>query len=198
MSEVTDVRILKSKRDLRNGLFELLEEKPFEKITVNDICKRAMINRMTFYKHYADKYALFDDCLQSIALDIYMRSQAHTATNNEEAVTLFTRLMGDVLDECVARKKAILALVYGNNTFTWSIVKTSIEKLVENLIVAFADKTRRPKYPVKGIAAFITGGFTNIILEWLENTNVYPKEDLLADCRRFFTDLFSSQILFDN
>ena len=34
------------------ALLSLLEQKPFEYITISEICKRAEVNRSTFYLHY--------------------------------------------------------------------------------------------------------------------------------------------------
>lgn len=34
------------------ALFALLEEKDFEFITIKEICKKAQVNRSTFYLHY--------------------------------------------------------------------------------------------------------------------------------------------------
>lgn len=66
-----DVRIVKTRRDLRAALVKLMEKCNFDKISVNEICKEALVNRMTFYKHYNDKYDLLNDVLlvtkQSIA-----------------------------------------------------------------------------------------------------------------------------------
>ena len=45
---------------IREAFFELLDEVGFAKITVADICRRADINRGTFYLHFEDKYALAD------------------------------------------------------------------------------------------------------------------------------------------
>ena len=42
------------------AFFALLAEVGFAKMTVADICRRAEINRGTFYLHYEDKYALLD------------------------------------------------------------------------------------------------------------------------------------------
>lgn len=46
---------------LWNSLRDLvfLENKDFECITINDICKRAAVHRSTFYNHFQDKYDLF-------------------------------------------------------------------------------------------------------------------------------------------
>lgn len=45
---------------IKKAFFELFKEVGFAKITVADICRRAKINRGTFYLHFEDKYALLD------------------------------------------------------------------------------------------------------------------------------------------
>ncbi|OOM73401.1 TetR/AcrR family transcriptional regulator [Clostridium sp. BL-8] len=60
-----DRRILKTKVAINNAFIELLSEKDFDKITVNDISDRADINRGTIYLHYADKFDLLDQCIQN-------------------------------------------------------------------------------------------------------------------------------------
>ena len=47
-------------RVIREAFFDLLAEEGFAKMTVADICRRAEINRGTFYLHYEDKYGLLD------------------------------------------------------------------------------------------------------------------------------------------
>lgn len=44
---------------LRQALLELLEEKPYEAISVQDLIARADVARSTFYMHYQDKNDLF-------------------------------------------------------------------------------------------------------------------------------------------
>lgn len=46
-------------------LFKLLTEKPFEKITLKELCDTAMIPRSTFYRYFEDKYDLLGYCLQN-------------------------------------------------------------------------------------------------------------------------------------
>jgi len=47
-----------TKQALASSLRELMEEIPFDKISVTQICKRCGMNRKSFYYHFKDKYDL--------------------------------------------------------------------------------------------------------------------------------------------
>src|SRR5260221_8877091 len=55
-----DPRVKRTRQLLQHAFLELLQEKGFQAITVQDITERATVNRATFYAHYEDKYALLD------------------------------------------------------------------------------------------------------------------------------------------
>jgi len=55
-----DKRIVRTRQWLSEAFLELLEEKGFQKMTVQDIADRANVNRATFYDHYEDKTDLFN------------------------------------------------------------------------------------------------------------------------------------------
>jgi AcrR family transcriptional regulator len=59
-----DRRIKKNQAAIMNALIQLIGEKDFEKITINEIAERADVNRGTIYSHYSDKYDLLDKCLE--------------------------------------------------------------------------------------------------------------------------------------
>ena len=63
----TDRRILYTKMVLRESLLELMREKPIGKITPTELCRRADINRNTFYAHYLSPESL----LTSIEDELY-------------------------------------------------------------------------------------------------------------------------------
>lgn len=64
MAELSlDRRARYTQRAIRKAFFELLKEEGFAKITVANLCRRADINRGTFYLHYEDKYALLDSLI---------------------------------------------------------------------------------------------------------------------------------------
>lgn len=58
--EKIDPRVKRTRQMLQQALTQLIEEKDFQNITVQDITARAEVNRATFYAHFEDKYALLN------------------------------------------------------------------------------------------------------------------------------------------
>ena len=54
-----DRRVRRTRDQLGDALMELLVQKPFDDITVQDVLDRAGVSRSTFYTHYRDKNDLF-------------------------------------------------------------------------------------------------------------------------------------------
>jgi AcrR family transcriptional regulator len=59
-----DRRILKSQEAMKKAIIELMTEKNFDQITIQDISDRADLSRKTFYLHYLDKFDLLDKLIE--------------------------------------------------------------------------------------------------------------------------------------
>lgn len=57
----TDARQIRSRRALTGALLSLLDEKPFEAITIREISLRSGTGYATFFRHYPTKEALLGD-----------------------------------------------------------------------------------------------------------------------------------------
>jgi AcrR family transcriptional regulator len=62
-----DARVRRTRDALGDALIALMQEKPFDTITVQDVLDRAHVSRSTFYTHYSDK----DDLLMSDAEEFF-------------------------------------------------------------------------------------------------------------------------------
>ncbi len=62
---VRDPRIKRTRQLLQDSLRQLLQQKPFDEILVQDITSAATVNRATFYDHYVDKLDLFNALIAS-------------------------------------------------------------------------------------------------------------------------------------
>lgn len=49
---IENMRVLVTKRMLREGLFRCLERMGIDKVSVSELCRESGINRATFYNHY--------------------------------------------------------------------------------------------------------------------------------------------------
>jgi AcrR family transcriptional regulator len=67
LTKKTDARVRRTRDALGDALVALMQEKPFDTITVQDVLDRANVSRSTFYMHYSDK----DDLLMSDADEFF-------------------------------------------------------------------------------------------------------------------------------
>ncbi len=60
LDQKLDPRVKRTRLLLEQAFMDVLKEKGFQTVTVQDITARAGVNRATFYAHFQDKYALLD------------------------------------------------------------------------------------------------------------------------------------------
>ena len=111
-----DLRVLKTKKNIRDAFLELRRKQSIDEIKVNALCEKAMINKTTFYNHYQDIYELAKE-LESEVLDSFfnnfsdidmMLTDANRFINGMHAALeaendMLRILFMDKLDELVAR-----------------------------------------------------------------------------------------------
>lgn len=156
-----DKRILNTKKKLTNTLLVLLDEKRINDITVLELCKKAKINRTTFYKYYKDvddlvfkiEESLLDD-LKNYIVDIkrnylisFTSKIIETVANRKE---IYGRLLCDNGDHTFLRR--ILSLVYEQSISEW-----------EHLL------KKASKSDLEKIYSFIVDGTIGIVEEWIRN-----------------------------
>jgi AcrR family transcriptional regulator len=60
-SAVPDARMVRTRAALRDALLALLEEKPFDQISIREVTARSGTGYATFFRHYETKAALLND-----------------------------------------------------------------------------------------------------------------------------------------
>jgi AcrR family transcriptional regulator len=74
-----DARVQRTRDQLGYALIELIQEKPINDVTVQDVLDRAQVGRSTFYLHYRDK----DDLLLS-QLEMFLETMSTTLSKRKE------------------------------------------------------------------------------------------------------------------
>ena len=84
-----DLRIQRTRKNIRDAFIELRSRKPIEKITVKELAEAAFINKATFYQHYEDLYDL-SESMEDELIDNIIGSIPHpdTLLDDPEQATL--------------------------------------------------------------------------------------------------------------
>ncbi|AWE09149.1 TetR/AcrR family transcriptional regulator [Lysinibacillus sp. 2017] len=162
----------KTKRLIQMSFLKILENKPFEAITVGDITKFAKINRGTFYLHYKDKFDLLDQVEQQLFEDVgnhidelqthYSSTQTFEKGQEQLAATLFSsiKMHAPLLKIFLSdRGRAGFHLRF-RDAFSEK-VRVNLEKN-ENLMANL-------KVPIEYFLSFITSAFLGLIEQWVQN-----------------------------
>ncbi len=99
-----DPRVIRTRQLLQTALGELLAQKDFRDITVQDIADRATLNRATFYAHFADKYALMEYSVretfkQALAARLPMEADL-SPTNLYKVIVIVCEYLRQLFDHC--------------------------------------------------------------------------------------------------
>lgn len=189
-----DLRVLKTKKLLCTALFELLEEKQIDRITVQEICARAMVNRMTFYKHYSDKYALLKECVENTFAGLLERVE-RTSPLKENPSEYCSLLVKSFITYCDENRTVLKTISSSENILSSNILYGAIQTNMEDILKRLSEG-RTCYLPLDYSAAFLTGGAVRGILYWINDENNYTKEKLFADLMAFFEHYVKIDIFF--
>lgn len=97
-----------TKQHIREALIQLLSEEKFETISVSKLCKRARINRGTFYLHYADKYDMIEKLKEEIISQLRCLFDEYPESPRDLLIANFQNLKeNERLINAVSRSKYI-------------------------------------------------------------------------------------------
>jgi AcrR family transcriptional regulator len=95
-AEPTDARQVRSRKALNDALLALLEDKPFDQLTIREISARAGTGYATFFRHYQTKEELLGDVAsEEIAGLLAMSVPIMAEENSFESVRALCRYVGE-------------------------------------------------------------------------------------------------------
>ena len=86
MMQKQDARITRTLQLIRTAFLELLAEKGFEQMTVQDILDKTLINRSTFYKHFANKNEVAKKIVEEVKQIVKERLQKRFSIPTEDFI----------------------------------------------------------------------------------------------------------------
>lgn len=172
-----DLRVRRTRKLLSDALIALMNQKPFEKITVRDICDTAMIHRSTFYTHFSDKYELLQYCLGDIK-NIFDRTDI-TENSLDGYRSYYLKVAREISNELQSNKTMYRTIIKRNHEES---ITQSFQKELEQLILEKMKKCRMGDIfpvPPEFLATFYSGACMSVIVKWLELDLPYTTDDMI-------------------
>lgn len=155
---------LTTKKAISYALKDLLKERPFNKITVNDIAKNCNINRQTFYYHFIDKEDLIEWICREEMSGV-LEKQKEDIPWQEKFLTVFMLMQ---------KEKVFVTNIY--HSVSLEILRQNLYRLVYPIIYKEIDKISKADNLLEQDKIFITDfykyAFVAIVLEWIKNDMV--------------------------
>ena len=168
MNGKQDRRSQRTRHLLSAAFVELMREKGYSAITVNDLIERANIGRSTFYSHYRDKDDLFVHELDRVIEVLSDRIPEQEEMPFFPSLGLF-RHVGEEYELYKA-----LIWTPGIDLLIKHLQTSLSQRIEQNL----QKKQRGFSFPLPILASFIAGSFLTLLKWWLENKMIYSAEEM--------------------
>jgi len=100
-----DPRVNRTRKLLEQAFLELMSEKGFQDITIQDITERATVNRATFYAHFEDKYDLLDSFIRrqfhEVLAEKVPLAPGHTIERLRQIIVTVMEYLTQIHRQCV-------------------------------------------------------------------------------------------------
>lgn len=166
-----DRRVLYTKMFLKESLLDLMKEKPIDKITPTELCRRAEINRNTFYKHYYTTRDLLQEIEDEFSAQIVESLGAKLHQN--DTLQLLQQICQIVLDKKEFCK--ILLSANGDPAFMQDVImlgKGFILQSWEEMGVLLNEEKMEIAF------AFIISGSVAIMRTWAAGDMSIPPQEI--------------------
>ena len=90
---------------LLQALLALMDEKPFQEISISDITRRASVSRMAYYRNYSSK----EEILTSHLEEEISQYELFTRPNNSGELRITQKNIARLFEHCREEKKFVLA-----------------------------------------------------------------------------------------
>lgn len=175
----TDPRVLRTRQLLRDALLDLIREKGFEAITIQDLTDRAQLNRVTFYLHYRDKQDLLTRSMEDMLDELVARAElAPLPDSSSEIDRGLEHLVG--LFEHVAYHKDFYRIMLGKDGMASfaAQIRSYIEQFVYQRVEAKQAEIRHLHVPTNIYSRFMAAAYVGVIAWWLENDQPHPPDKM--------------------
>ena len=156
--ETEDRRIRRTKKFLKNALTELITEKGYEDVSVQDVIDRADVGRTSFYTYFRSKEDLLLQNLDDLE-EMFLPEKGGSGYSDDFSLKMFLHL---------EERWRLAKVLLGNKKMP------IVRNYVHNILIKYYKKKFQEEYgktrtafEIEGSAVFTSGALLSLTLWWL-------------------------------
>jgi AcrR family transcriptional regulator len=179
----TDRRALRTREMLQKALIELMNEREYDSIAIQDIVDRANLGRTTFYLHYNSKDELFMSCHEAIVRELHI-GLSHPLSQEQYLSPEMPAEMPSTYQHLEERRALLYPIFQGKDSpmILRQIRERSAREIEADLRATFGEA--ESTIPLDLLANYLVGAQIGLMQWWLEKRRHDNAEALTQALRR--------------
>ncbi|MCB8943088.1 MAG: TetR/AcrR family transcriptional regulator [Ardenticatenaceae bacterium] len=177
-----DPRVRRTHQALQEAMLSLIQEKPYDAITIQEITERGDLNRATFYLHYSSKEELLADSLEGHFDAVVARIAAEVGERPywEDATS------AQIVFEYVAGNSELYKVLLGEKGLGHVMhrILRYMSAFDEVALARHMPPGTEPVVPIAVLAQQTAGALFALAKWWLENDMPYSAAEMAEMLRR--------------
>ena len=178
-----DLRSQRTRAFIKAALLELAQTKSFDRISVQEIARRALVNRATFYRYYPDKYRLVEEifkaALHKLALEMGSPLVVQEAADLARALgsVRIQQAWVNLFEHFAAHSRIYVAILTGKGG-VWFQARMR-EDLMQFFKGRIRGRTARPdpeQVPAQVARCFYASAIVGVVYWWLVGGLRHPPQ----------------------
>ena len=172
-----DPRVIRTRKLLRQALIELVPEKGFADLTIQDITDQATLNRATFYLHYTDKNDLLLDVFEELVTEGISNPLNQIENITPDEMTPIIAVFNHIAE--YARFYRTILGEQGVPLFM-----SKVRQYIEETVLKWLEKFRpgileqQRTIDMEIFSNYMGAAYLGVITWWLENDMPYTAEEM--------------------
>jgi AcrR family transcriptional regulator len=176
-----DPRVKRTRQLLRNALIELIPEKGYNALTIQDITDRATLNRATFYLHYRDKDDLLNTGFDEIWDELTAENPLPIAPDGTLSIE-GTRITVQTDFEHLAKNFEFYRVMLSEPGVAQFIhrMKDHVYEATARRLEAVLGELPTGPVPIQIVLEFIASAYVGMIQWWLEEDMPHSPQEMAS------------------
>ncbi|WP_185897382.1 TetR/AcrR family transcriptional regulator [Paenibacillus zeisoli] len=174
-----DRRVQRTRNMLYDALFDLMIEKGYDAITIQDIIDRANVGRSTFYSHFMDKEQLLLGNIEQLRELLKEQCSTHSSLSTERVGGYRFGFSLAMLQHVQSHKQIYRAVTSKQGgTLVLYHIKRMLMEITREEISAILPNSDNSKVPQDVAIDFVVNTFWSILTWWMENNMPYSAAEM--------------------